>query len=638
MKRRFYLNKKDLEESISVYFKELKDYFSKDELEYINTREGMNRITALPIFANENVPSYNSSAMDGIAVVSKKTYGTNESNPIILEKEKDFKYINTGYPINNPYDSVIMIENIEIIDDEHVQIRNSVYPYKDVRKVGEDICKGEMLFPRYHTLTAADISFLMMAKVFEIPVIKKMKILLIPTGNEIVKPEELTEGFQIPETNSLMIKNYLEQLNAIVDVNEILSDDLEIIKSTIFEKIKEYDLILLNAGSSAGSKDFTYHAINDLGKVIIHGINIKPGKPAVLGIVNEKPVIGLPGFPVSCNIIMEDIVKPLLLNKTKYEIYYDNEKIEGISAKRIHSSITEKEYLRVGVGKVENNYIAIPLKRGAANISSISNQDGIVFIDKGVEVVEDGDELFIHLRRSKSIIDNNILITGSHDLLLDLLADFIKKYDKDINIVSANVGSLGGILSIAKGYAHMAGMHLLDPETGEYNISYIKEYMDNFKLMNLSYREQGFIIQKGNPKNIKDFEDLTKDGVRYINRQKTAGTRILLDYYLDKKDISPKKIHGYSDEEYSHVNLALKIKKDMADVGLGIKAAANIYDLDFVPIALERYDLLIHESFINDKRFELIMNIITSKEFKEEAYNLGGYILKDTGKIWEVVL
>ncbi|GAB6189464.1 molybdopterin biosynthesis protein [Marinitoga arctica] len=637
MKRRFYLNKKDLKEALDNYFDKIKTYFKNDKIEVINTREAMNRVTAKPIIAKENVPSYNSSAMDGIEVISKKTYGANESNPIILKKDEDFKYINTGYPIDHPYDSVIMIENVEIIDDEHVKIRNSVFPYKDVRKVGEDICAGEMLFTRYHTLTSSDISFLMMAGIFKIPVIKKIKILLIPTGNEIVKPEEKTKEFQIPETNSLMIKNYLEQFNAEVDVNDILPDDENIISNIIENKINDYDLILLNAGSSAGSKDFTFHVINKLGEVVIHGINIKPGKPAILGIIDEKPVIGLPGFPVSCNIILEDIVKPLILNKSKMEIYYNNEVINGISAKRIHSSITEKEYLRVGVGKVENNYIAVPLKRGAANISAISKQDGVVYIEKGVEVIEDGEEINIYLKRSKKVVDNNILVIGSHDLLIDLLADMIKKYEKNINLVSANVGSLGGILAVLKGYTHMAGMHLLNPETGEYNIPYIKEYLDEFRLMNLSYREQGFIVQKGNPKNIKDFTDLTKEGIRYINRQKTAGTRILLDYYLDKYKISSKNIHGYSDEEYSHVNLALKIKKDMADVGLGIKAAANIYDLDFIPIAYERYDLLIHESFISDKRFDIIVNIITSKEFKEKAEELGGYLLKDTGKIWEVV-
>lgn len=638
MKRRYYLNKKDLEEAIEIYFNKLQVYFEKDEIEIIKTREAINRVTAKPIFANENVPSYNSSAMDGIAVISKKTYGANESNPIVLERFKDFDYINTGYPIKFPYDSVIMIENIEIIDENHVQIRNSVFPYKDVRKVGEDICAGEMLFTRYHTLQSSDLSFLMMANVFEIPVLKKMKILLIPTGNEIVIPEEKTEEFQISETNSLMIKNYLEQFNATVEVNNILPDDHELIKNTIIQKINDYDLILLNAGSSAGSKDFTYHVINELGEVIVHGINIKPGKPAILGIVNDKPVIGLPGFPVSCNIILEDIVKQVVLEKTKQEIYYDIEKIEGVSAKRIHSSITEKEYLRVGVGKVGENYIAVPLKRGAANISAVSKQDGIVYIDKGVEVVEDGENIEIYLKRSKNIVDNNILIIGSHDILIDILADLIKKYDKNINLVSANVGSFGGILSIAKGYSHMSGMHLLDPETGEYNIPYIKDYMDEFKLMNLSYREQGFIVQKGNPKNIKSYEDLTKNGIRYINRQKTAGTRILFDYYLDKNGISSKDIHGYSDEEYSHVNLALKIKKDMADVGMGIKAAANIYDLDFIPITYERYDLLIHDTFFEDKRFEMIVNILMSKEFKEKAEQLGGYSLKDTGKIWEVVL
>ncbi|NUU99726.1 molybdenum cofactor biosynthesis protein [Marinitoga sp. 1154] len=633
MKRRFYLNKKDLEEAISIYFKELKYYFSNDDVEIIHSRNAFNRVTGKPIFANENVPSYNSSAMDGVAVISKKTYGATESNPIILEKGKDFEYINTGFPIIQPYDAVIMIENVEILDETRIKIRNSVFPYKDVRKVGEDICVGEMLFPRYHTLTESDISFLLMAKVFEVPVIKKLKVLLIPTGNEIVEPEKKTEEFQIPETNSLMIKNYIEKFNAEVDVNEILPDDFEIIKNTIISKIENYDLILLNAGSSAGSKDFTYYAINEAGRVIIHGLNIKPGKPAILGIIKEKPIIGLPGFPVSCNIILEDIIKPLILKKSKMEIYYDNQFVNGISGKRIHSSITEKEYLRVGIGKVKNKYVAIPLKRGAANISAVSKQDGIVYIDKGIEVLEDGEKVKIQLKREKKLIDKNILIIGSHDLLIDLLADFVKIYDKDINIVSANVGSLGGIISIAKGYAHLAGMHLLDPETGKYNISYIKDYLDKFTLVNLSYREQGFIVQKGNPKNIKNFEDLTKNGIRYINRQKTAGTRILLDYYLGKNNISPENIHGYADEEYSHVNLALKIKKNMADVGLGIRAAAKIYDLDFIPVALERYDLLIHESFLNDERYNLVMKIITSEEFKKEAEKLGGYILKNTGEI-----
>ncbi|NUU95768.1 molybdenum cofactor biosynthesis protein [Marinitoga sp. 1135] len=631
MKRRFYLNKMDIEAGIKLFFSMLEEYFRNDEKEDIDVRESFGRVTAEPIFANENVPSYNSSAMDGVAVISKHTYGATESSPKILELEKDFEYINTGYPINKPYDAVIMIENIEIIDDTKIKIRNSVFPYKDVRKVGEDICKGEMLFPRYHTLTENDISFLLMAGVFKIPVLRELNVLLIPTGNEIVKPEEKTEEFQIPETNSAMIKNFIEKYNANVDVHSILPDDLEVLKKTIEENIEKYDLILLNAGSSAGSKDFTFHAVNELGKVIVHGLNIKPGKPAILGIVKDKPVIGLPGFPVSCNIILEDIVKPLILNKTKEEVYYDNEIIEGVSGKRIHSSITEKEYLRVGVGKVEDRYVAIPLKRGAANISAVSKQDGVVYIEKGIEVLEDGEEINIHLKRSKEIVDNNILVIGSHDLLIDLLADYIKRYDKNINIVSANVGSIGGIMAIAKGYAHMAGMHLLDPESGEYNISYIEEYIDEYTLMNLSYREQGFIVQKGNPKGIKTFSDLTKDGVRYINRQKTAGTRILLDYHLEKEGISSDEIHGYSDEEYSHVNLALKIKKDMADVGLGIKAAANIYDLDFVPVAHERYDLLIHPSFIDDPRFKLIQEIIGSEEFKRDAEKLGGYLLKDTG-------
>lgn len=630
-KRKVYLKKMELSKAVDIFIEELGRFFEDFEVEEIETANSLGRVTAFPIYANISVPSYNSSAMDGIALKASKTFGASETSPVELILGKDFEYINTGNPLPEKYDSVIMIEDVEQVDEGKVIVRRSAHPYMNVRKIGEDICRGEMIFPRYRMIQPQDISFLMSAGVYRINVLKKMRIAFIPTGNEIAKMGNFVSG-KILETNSHMVKNYLEKFNCTVDVLEVVPDDPERLTDVLKETIRNYDIVLINAGSSAGDKDYTYIAIENLGKVLAHGLNLRPAKPVILGIVAGKPVVGLPGYPVACYMTVEEVVKPIVLKKNRLSEYQPRS-IEAHFARKIQSPVADEEHLRVGVGRVENRYVAFPLKRGSANISSICFMDGVVRVPIGIEIVEEGQPVEVRLTKSKHLVDKNIVVMGSHDLLIDLLADFLKRYDYELNIVKGNIGSLGGISVIKKNLAHMAGIHLFDPESEEYNIPYLRRFFDHFTLVNLSYREQGFITQKGNPKDIKDFEDLKR--VRFINRQRSAGTRILLDYYLRKNNVSSDEIVGYEDEEYSHVNLALKIKNDMADVGMGIKAAAEMFDLDFIPIAKERYDLLVNPSFLEDPRFEMIMNIITSKEFKKAAERLGGYDMSISGKIMD---
>lgn len=632
LERKIYLKKLDVTEALKQYKEKLYEKgFFIPETEILPTIEALGRVLAKPVYANRSVPIYNSAAMDGIFVQSQDTVGATKTNPRTLSKGQ-FKFVNTGNLLEPPFDAVIMIENIHIIDDDHVQIFEPVPPFHNIRLVGEDLCEKDMIFTRYHRLKAYDLSLLLAAGVFEVEVIKKMKLIIIPTGNEIVPPEDAIYEGLIPETNSTLIANYLKELDVTVEVHKIVEDKYESILSILSQVCLSYDMVLINAGSSAGSFDYSYHVLNNLGEVVAHGLNIRPGKPTILAIVDGKPVVGLPGYPGSCFVVLEEIVKPIILEK--YRTMPSNETfVEATSTRRLFSSISEDEVIRVNLSKVKDRYVFVPLKRGAATMESLAKMDGTIVIPKGIEVLDEGQKIFVKTCKSIEEIDRNILFIGSNDPLISILADLIKEKDFRLNLSITNVGSMGGLMAIAKSYAHIGGTHLLDLDSGEYNLPYLKKYLKDFVLVKFIKRNQGLIVQKSNPKRIRDLTDLTRKDVRFVNRQKASGTRILLDYHLSKLGIDGSQINGYDDEEFTHINLSLKIKKGLADVGLGVASAAQIMDLDFIPLFWEEYDLLILPQFTQDSRFELIMNLILSEDFRNNALTWQGYDFSNVGKI-----
>jgi len=624
----------DLDRALELYLSRLRETgFFQPRTEKIKVSEALDRVLARAVFALRSVPHYNSAAVDGIAVRSSDTVQASKHAPKRLDRDH-FAIVNTGQPMPEGFDAVIMIEDVHFLEDGSVEIFEPVPSFHNVRTIGEDVVEYDMLFCRYHRLAPQDLSLLLAAGVFEVEVVKKPECVVVPTGDEIVDPSsELKEG-SIPETNSILVKAFLERLGASVKVHDPLGDDPTKLASALKELLPTHDLVLFIGGSSAGQKDYVYRVLEKHGEVLVHGLSIRPGKPTILAIVEEKPVIGLPGFPASCFTVLERVVKPIL--QAWYRSSESNEDfLEAEVATRMFSSVGDDEFVRVMLAKVKDRYVCVPLKRGAATMSSLTKMDGTIVVPKGQEVIDEGKKVQVLLTASRKRIDNTVLFVGSNDPLIDRLSDLL--IERGLNLSVVNVGSLGGVRAIAKSYAHLAGVHLFDSESETYNLPFLRKMMKHFVLVKFVKRLQGLVVQKGNPKSIKSLHDLARKDVKFVNRQKASGTRILLDYYLSKLGIDPRQINGYDKEELTHAAVALKIKRNLADVGLAVSYVAQLMNLDFVPLCWEEYDLLVLPEFLKDERFGIILDVMASSDFKNVVSESSGYDISDLGRVVEEV-
>jgi putative molybdopterin biosynthesis protein len=464
---------------------------------------------------------------------------------------------------------------------------------------------------------------------------RKPVVTVIPTGNEIVEPGSPLKTGNIIDSNSYMIGNLVIQWGGEFRRTDVVQDNRELLKQKILEASEKSDVVVVLAGASAGTKDFTPNAVEDLGTVLVHGINIKPGKPVLLGSINSKPVIGLPGYPVAAHMTFEFFGKPLICRLLGIEPAR-TETMKARLSRHVASSIGQEEFLRVKVGKVGDNFIATPVGRGAGALMTLQRADGIVQVPAMSEGIAAGTEIEVKLLRSKSEIENTVVCIGSHDNALDVLANYLKKKFPSYSMSSAHVGSMGGIMAIKKSEAHVAGTHLLDEQSGEYNVAFIRKFLKDapLKLINLVFREQGLIVRKGNPKNIRSIEDLIRDDVVFINRQPGSGTRLLTDKCLRDKGMPPQSIKGYDKEEFTHMGIASAVMSGAADTGMGILTAAIALDLEFISVAKERYDLLIKKEHLDMPMVQAFLQIITSDdEFKSAVLALGGYDVSDMGKV-----
>ena len=583
------------------------------------------------MYARYSSPLFNASAMDGIAVRAADTEKASETNPVILSEDQ-YTVVDTGDPVHYPYDSVIMAEDIVELKDG-VKITSSAAPWQHIRPVGEDIVAGEMILPGGHNIRAIDIGVLLSAGILETEVVKKPQVAIFPTGTEIIEPEETPKEGDIIESNSRMFENMVNMAGGTGHRFPPVRDDYDELLRKISAAVDIYDMVIINAGSSAGTEDYTVHVLRELGEVIVHGVAIKPGKPVILAVVRGKPVIGLPGYPVSAYIGFENFVLPVLqmMGKRSEKM---NEVIQAHISKRLVSSLKHKEYVRVKVGKVGDKFVAAPLARGAGAAMSLVRADGFCIIEQNSEGVEAGEKVDIELYRSKTEIENTIVITGSHDLILDVMADIITDKYSNVFISSTHVGSMGGLMALKRGEAHMAPVHLLDEETGQYNISYIRKiFNEPMALIKGVRRIQGIMVKKGNPLGISDITDLADGSIRYVNRQRGAGTRVLLDYMLKEKGIQPDMIRGYDREMATHMAVAAAVASDSADAGMGILSAANAMGLDFIEVGPEEYDFAIPVKFLDLPHVRAFLEVLRGDMFKERISELGGYESTEAGRI-----
>ncbi len=630
MQRRRYLRKTSLEEAKQIFL-EHQGISHFDKTEELSPRDSLGRITAEPVFAGVSSPHYHCSAMDGAAVIAEDTFGASTATPVQLG-EGQFCIIDTGDPIPAEFNAVIMIEDVREVDADTIEITAAAAPWQYIRMAGEDIVATELILTRGHRIRPIDVAAMLSGGVGSVVVKKKPVVAIIPTGDEIVEPgDDLSQG-DIIDSNSYMLEALVFEWGGYPRRLPIVEDDYEKIKAVIREAASKSDIVLTSAGSSAGRGDFIPPAIEELGKLLVHGISISPGKPTALGIVDGTPILGLPGYPVSMAIAAESFLKTLLCRMLGIPASAPR-RVSASVVRKVASKLGSEEFVRVKLSYGADRVVATPLARGASVLNSLVRADGIMRIPANLEGITAGETVEVELMRPLEEIQNSVVIIGSHDMTLDVLADEIKITHPDMSVSSAHVGSLGGLMALKRREAHIAGTHLLDEETGEYNVSYIKRLLPdrNITLINLVHRQQGLIVASGNPKDINGLADLGSGELTFCNRQRGSGTRILLDYQLRQLGISPEKIAGYEREVYTHMAVASAVATGIADAGLGIYAAAKALGLGFVSIAEERYDLAIPESSLSLPGVNVILEIINGDRFRKRVQALGGYDTRDTG-------
>ncbi len=637
MKRRIYLRKKALEEAVAIILKAC-PWTQALAPEEVDVREARARVTAEAIYARRSVPAFNAAAMDGIAVVAEKTFAAREDQPLSLKIGQEAFWVNTGEPLPPGTNAVIMVEEVHPLSPEEVEIMAPAYPWQHVRKIGEDVVEGELLFPPSHLLAPWDLGVLLATGHLKVKVKERPRVAIIPTGDELIPPEEATperlaQGKTV-EFNSTMLAALVEEWGGVARIFPIVPDKPALLKERLLSVVKDFHLVAVLAGSSAGAKDYTAQLVEELGTLLLHGVSIMPGKPAVFGLVEGCPVLGVPGYPVSAILAFEKLMRPAFSAMLGVRIPA-RPKILARAGRKIPSRLGIKEFVRVKVGEVAGRRVFLNLKRGAGAITTLTRADALCEIPEDWEGIPAGEELYLELLRPEKDLAKTALIVGSHDLALDVLAEFVKKKAPEYELSLAHVGSLSGILAVRDGLAHAAGTHLFDPESGVYNVPYIKKYLPDTPVVLVHFvrRQQGLIVPRGNPKGLKSIEDLVRQKVRFINRQPGAGTRVLLDYHLKKLGLDPSALPGYEDEETTHLGVAVAVATGRADAGLGIQAAARLLGLDFVPLFEERYDLLLRRDFFASPFWAVLASVLEDPSFRARVEELGGYDASEMGKV-----
>lgn len=601
------------------------------DVERVGVAAAVGRVTAEPVWATRSSPGFDASAMDGIAVRAAQTVGAGETTPVLLAPD-DYAVVDTGDPMPEGFDAVVMREQVHY-EAAAAELRSAVAPYQHVRSIGEDVATAELLLPQGHRLRPVDVAAAAAAGAVELVVRRQSVVAVLPTGDEI-RPvgSELGPG-EILDTNSLMLAAQAEQAGCRVLRLPIEPDDPQGIGAAVRAAAAQADLVILIAGSSAGRDDYSAAVVAANGTLAVHGVAVRPGHPVVLGAVDATPVLGCPGYPVSAALTFEIFAEPLLARLEGAPVR-ERPRARARLARKLASSMGMDDWVRVRLGRVGSGLVATPLPRGAGVLTSLVRADGLLVVPAGLEGHHPGADVEVALLRGVGEIDRTIVAVGSHDLVLDLAASKLRSIHPDVTLASSNVGSLGGLVALRDGLCHLAGSHLLDPASGEYTLPYVDRVLPghDVAVIRLLHREQGLIVAPGNPLGLSGLDDLVRPHLRYVNRQRGAGTRVLLDHELSSRGIDPDGISGYSREEHTHLGVAAAVAAGRADCGLGVYAAARAFALDFVPVTREPYDLVLAADTLTATTVMPLWELLADAAFRAAVTALGGYDTTEMGR------
>jgi len=597
----------------------------------VSLAEAAGLVTAEPVWATRSSPPFDAAGMDGIAVRAADTAGAGETTPVYLDPD-NYTVVDTGDPMPAGRDAVVMREHVHY-SDASAELRAAVPPYQHVRSIGEDVSTAELLLPAGHRLRAVDIAAAAAAGSTDLLVRRRPRVSVLPTGDE-VRPVGTEPGpGEILDTNSLMLAIQAREAGCEAHCLPIEPDDRAGLAKAVRGAVADCDLLIIVAGSSAGRDDYTAGVVAELGTLAVHGVAVRPGHPVVLGVIDGTPVLGAPGYPVSAALTFDIFAAPVLA-EMQGAAPGRRQETRARLARKLASPLGMDDWVRVRLGMVGGTMIAAPLPRGAGLLSSLVRADGLLVVPAGIEGHHAGDDVRVELLRGLDEVTRTIVAVGSHDLILDLAASHLRAADPLVTLASSNVGSLGGLVALRDGLCHLAGSHLLDPATGDYTLPYVDRILGGAKVavVRLAHRDQGLIVPPGNPLGLTGIQDLTRAGVRYVNRQRGAGTRVLLDHELGQRGISADAVDGYAREEHTHLAVAAAVAAGRADAGLGIMAAARAFGLGFVPITREPYDLVIAADALDSPLLAPLWALLRSEEFRAEVEGLGGYATAEMGE------
>ncbi|MEM0021592.1 MAG: molybdopterin biosynthesis protein [Fervidicoccaceae archaeon] len=614
--------------------------------EKVNIEESLHRVIATDIYSPIDYPPFDRSEVDGYAVSIRSVEGADELHPIRL-KIKGYQKIgespvgevglgeaigiDTGAVIPRGATGVVMEEHTVKVGNSTIEVRKSVSPGENIAFAGSDIARGELIVPRGTMLTPEKIAVLSSLGIKEIEVYKIPKISVLSTGNEIVSPGDNLPVGKIYESNGRMILSFLASLGIGANFAGVVEDSYERMKERLEELIRKSDIVITSGGTSAGEEDVVYRVFQDIGKIVVHGLRMKPGKPTVIAVSGRKLMIGLPGFPLSAltNLIL--LVKPILME------------IMGSSSRQAPLTAAFTGRLRKGLGRtwivpvmlnnLEGIIHAVPIPSQSGSVSSLMRTDAIAILPEESEIIEDGELVKVIPIRQEFPPWREALLVGSHDLLLQ---DYLRALSLNERIGAAFTGSFRGLNLLKRGVIDIAPIHLLDEKSNTYNAPFIKsdDLLSKMAFLIRGYKRRLVLAFRGENE-VESLEDAMEKGLRFVNRNIGSGTRTFIDLTLKqiaaKRNATleevKKKLKGYEHEAPNHNAVAAAISQGRADVGICIEHAAALYGLNYRAVAEEQYDFAILRKSLNKEAVSRFVDGLKDGSIGKIAEKYIGYIV-----------
>ncbi|RPI39860.1 MAG: molybdopterin biosynthesis protein [Methanoregulaceae archaeon] len=610
-----YLELRSLEEALTLL---TSTFASPKRTERVALMQSAGRVVAAPVFAKYSVPEVNISAMDGIAVRSRDTIGATDRAPVILDH---VSRVNTGNIVPPEFDAVIMIEDTWEAGG-NFQIRKAAVPWQHVRPAGEDVKENKLVLPSGHIIRTFDIGALATYGITEIDVLA-VNVGIIPTGSELVPLGVHPGPGQVVESNTIMAQVFLSQIGAHCSRFPIVPDDPDLIREALRKAVHENDLVIISAGSSAGTRDFTEGVIQSLGDLIFHGVAVRPGKPVMLGKVEGIPVLGLPGYPLAAQTALREFAAPLLESwgfppAPRFPVRVR-------LGQTLVSDPGFDEFVPVFVGRIGKKLYGTPHGKGAGVQMATVKANGYTHIPAPVEGYEAGTELEVFLTTDAGSIERTLIFIGSVDPALEDLAGFA--HDKGLFIHAINPGNTGALLALKYNACHAAPLSL----PARSLLASYQPFLKNFPpedvvFVHIATIEQGIASRDG-----LGIKDLTT--VRFINTRRGSPTREVLETLFAAEGINPSQVNGYLQEVHGPPAVAAAIRNGFADAGMCTSSVAKASGLRFVPVAYEDYELAIRREMLDDSRIRTLVSIIQSGEYRTILAKTGSYDLSLTGTI-----